>query len=492
MKTFINTIIMLLYAVSVSAQTALNTDSVYIAGKITNHKNFTDAETVDVIIDNMAFHKQITYRGKINSDGTYRLAFLKTGMQDVMLKYNNQIEVILVSPGDRMQLDFDAENYHSSLVFKGDGAQSNREYRAYQEEFYADATLGYGGNRQNRHDILSAASKDKQPDEFKKFWADRYVKENKFLTAYIKAHHLSPNFAKWVVTDLKYAYLKDVVQYPFKHPSLNGLDINSYTPPADFYDFVTEADLNNLDATLSSSFGDLLYSYSGYLKQKMLGKSYVLNKAIDMYLAEKPGIKKDIMLSQAMFTMIDLGAIEIVKQYLDRYMANTTDPGIRNCIVKAYTDQIDRIENYKIPISSQINNTPKSAADSVFSNIIAKFPGKVVYVDFWATWCGPCRAEMPNSKKLKKELIGKDVVFVYLGVQCEEKLWKAAIAEMDIDGEHFFVDDKGFGAMSEKFRISGIPHYMLVDKQGRVVDDNAKRPGNSQLKEEIEKLMASN
>ncbi len=480
----------LLCAFTVNAQKALKTDSVYITGKVANFEKYPDANSVNIIIDHVLFHEQITYRGKIKSDGTYRIAFLKTAMQDVMLQYNSNIQVILVAPGEHMKLDFDADNYHSSPIFSGDGAQANRDYRAYQNAFFADAGLGYRGNRENRFELIRTAQKDKEPEDCKKSLAALYAKEHIFLTAYLKANKLSPAFAKWAAMNLKYDYFSDVARYAFIHPMMNKININEYSLPDGYYDFISEADFNNIDAIVSSGYGEFLYGYANHINKKNFGKSYAVGKVLEMYFKEKPGLKKDVLLSQAMHSLITAGAVEYAKTFLDKYKANTTDAGIRKSLIAAYNEQVDRLENFKIPVTAQINNTPKSAADSVFSNIIAKYPGKVVYVDFWATWCGPCRAEMPNSKKLKKTLDGKDIVFVYLGVQCEEKLWKAAIAEMEIDGEHFFVDNKGFGAMSDKFKISGIPHYVLVDKQGRVVDDNAKRPGDSQLKEEMEKLLA--
>jgi thiol-disulfide isomerase/thioredoxin len=491
MKTFI-TFIALLACITANAQKILKTDSVYITGKVNNFEKFKDnANSVDVIINDMVFNKQLTYRGKIASDGRYRLVFLKSGPQDVMLQYNEDLQDIIVNPGDHMQLDFDADRFESSVIFKGDGAQTNRDHRAYQQVRYSEKALGYGGGQPARSTLFSASEKDSEPGIHKKFLTDRYIKEKAFLTAYLQTHQLSPNFVEWAIADLKYGYFDNLMRYVWMHPLHNKLDMNDYQVPDSYYDFIKDEDLENANAAISSSYGAYVAEYKSYFTKKALGKSYIVTKSIDLFLAEQPGLKKDLMLSQVLYSMIDLGAVEIIKEYLDKFKANVTERAFSNAVEKAYNNKLQLLNNYTMPITSQINNVPKSEADSVFSKIVAKYAGKVVYIDFWATWCGPCRAEMPNSKKLRTELAGRDVVFVYLGVQSEEKLWKSLIAEMGIDGEHFLLDNKGFGAMSEKFQISGIPHYVLVDKKGRVADDNAKRPGDGQLKLDIEKLMAA-
>jgi thioredoxin-related protein len=83
------------------------------------------------------------------------------------------------------------------------------------------------------------------------------------------------------------------------------------------------------------------------------------------------------------------------------------------------------------------------------------------------------------------------VVFIYLGVQSVEKDWKAMIAKLDIKGEHYLLNNNEYSALAEKFQISGIPRYILVDKNGRVFSDNAKRPGDDKLKPEIDTLLTA-
>jgi hypothetical protein len=84
--------------------------------------------------------------------------------------------------------------------------------------------------------------------------------------------------------------------------------------------------------------------------------------------------------------------------------------------------------------------------------------------------------EMPHSKALQKELAGKDVVFLYIGLSCSKRSWENTIKETGIEGEHYFANENDGKLLSQKFNISGIPRYILVGKDGKVADDEALRP----------------
>lgn len=148
------------------------------------------------------------------------------------------------------------------------------------------------------------------------------------------------------------------------------------------------------------------------------------------------------------------------------------------------------IEANKKKSGYYVNTLNKADGEELFEAIIKKFKGKVVYIDFWATWCGPCIYGINKIEPLKKEMEDKDVVFLYItNYTSPEGKWKNSIP--DIKGEHYRLSNDEWNYLSEKFNIRGIPHYTLVNKKGQVVQPEMAHLPNDSLKEvlisEIEK-----
>ena len=120
---------------------------------------------------------------------------------------------------------------------------------------------------------------------------------------------------------------------------------------------------------------------------------------------------------------------------------------------------------------------------------LSDFRGKVVLVDVWATWCGPCRAEVPYLVKLEKEMEGTDVVFI--GVSLDEKKdWQKWITVLDKEGMtgiQLFAN--GWSQIVKEYKIKGIPRFMVFDRNGNVVTIHAPRPSDPALKKLLEKVL---
>ena len=125
-----------------------------------------------------------------------------------------------------------------------------------------------------------------------------------------------------------------------------------------------------------------------------------------------------------------------------------------------------------------------------FEEVLAAYKGKVVYVDFWASWCGPCRREFPFSKKLHENYNSDEVVFLYVSFDRQEDAWKKAVNKIKMKGVHFYPASEEARAVGQKYNISGIPRYMLVGKDGKIADANAPRPSANAIAKAIDKLKA--
>jgi thiol-disulfide isomerase/thioredoxin len=110
---------------------------------------------------------------------------------------------------------------------------------------------------------------------------------------------------------------------------------------------------------------------------------------------------------------------------------------------------------------------------------LADFTGKVIYIDLWASWCAPCRAEMPNFKRLKDKFKNDDkVVFMGIAVFDGEKEWRKALSEEKPDWYQLYDTS---GAVARSYVAAAIPKYILIDKKGRVINFNAPGPGDKSI-----------
>lgn len=119
---------------------------------------------------------------------------------------------------------------------------------------------------------------------------------------------------------------------------------------------------------------------------------------------------------------------------------------------------------------------------------LAQFRGKVVYLDFWASWCGPCRVQMPEMKQIWEKYRDKD--FVILGISLDENQndWKTYIRNESLSWYHMYDGlPATSGGPTAKFDVREIPRTYLIDKQGVVVAKNLR---GGDLREEIERQLA--
>lgn len=117
--------------------------------------------------------------------------------------------------------------------------------------------------------------------------------------------------------------------------------------------------------------------------------------------------------------------------------------------------------------------------------------GKVVYIDFWASWCAPCKVTLLNALQLREEFKGKDVVFMYLALNDKREPWKAAVAKHKVGylAESYLITNSRSSDFLTKMRVKLIPRYLLFDKAGKLTHANAPGPEGKAIRNELKQLL---
>ncbi len=128
--------------------------------------------------------------------------------------------------------------------------------------------------------------------------------------------------------------------------------------------------------------------------------------------------------------------------------------------------------------------------------------GKYVYIDLWATWCGPCKKEIPFLKEVEAKYHGKNIEFVSIsldngrGYKAESKEaafaasnvgWKKMVAEKELTGIQLFADNGFNSTFAKELSVNSIPRFILIDTNGNIINANAPRPSSPKLIELLNK-----
>lgn len=196
---------------------------------------------------------------------------------------------------------------------------------------------------------------------------------------------------------------------------------------------------------------------------------------------------KEYLLNAHMINIAEKNSVSDLNEYFKKFQANVTDLSIIEKIKNNYLLDFTSLKN-----ETKVVNLTNSNKDRItLENLVAKNKGKVIYIDFWASWCAPCRAAMPSSRKLEDEYKGKEVVFFYISVDSDLEKWvNASEKEKLFENENNFLSLNYPNAVFYKgLKLESIPRYLIYDKKGTLVHQNAPSPETNEIRKELDKYL---
>ncbi len=489
----------LLSLFSCESHSGFQSEKIIIAGQIENYNSNEQMKFIEFIVPDL-FALNAPYEPvEIDSLGHfhYETEIVSPAMCSGIYK---KWFSFIVSPGDSLYLSIDGQACFDKakryILNKNEIQISGRMADDYEKiiEFSRWASDSIY-NREHSRSVNDQA-KHKSASEFKAFienWEQKALKE---IDSFGNENNANALFYNILYSELKYRCFEDLLSYAYLQPFLNGDRTNVLDLPESYYSFLEREDNLNLDYHTQgrSYFIHNLIAYlsfknvsgrQSYLNMRKNWKnakveaSYIKNQ-VSYIEKETKGITRDLCLQYFALNHFDsfpdLGDCiynEVVHLIQDKY------------ILKGFKSHFSEA---KLELSSK-EPIHKLNELTVLDSVVQSNKGKVIYVDFWAPWCGPCMREIPHSKRLKKNLNSNEVVFVYLACKSKEKNWKTAISKAKMEGVNIRLSSADYELLRRRYKIEGIPHFLLFGKDGKLLNKHAPRPSSDQILSCIKQLL---
>ncbi|MEM6719910.1 MAG: TlpA disulfide reductase family protein [Bacteroidota bacterium] len=384
-------------------------------------------------------------------------------------------------PGDSLVLKTDFTKLWTATEFSGKGTATAQFHTSWKKQFNAL----HKADRNNR--------KNNTPEAYLKERKKLRDSELAFLQEYAAKNGLKESsFFKYYTSEFTFSFYSSFANYMYQHN--NNIEGNGVKPEyASLVTLLDEIDFDTLDYHETESAQMLYATYINRIKYRQLIYNKTLPPAkMDFvhWLKRTYDLSKEILPKKAHETYV----MNMFFEHLNPVSVNRLSPlyedFIKTCSIEnrmklynAFNKGIFK-EKLTIPSDAYVKST-----DATLEEILSDYKGSIVYVDFWASWCAPCIDEVPASKKMQEKFKDKDIKFLFLSIDRDETSWKRAIAAYKIPGIHIRFKKGKISSAIKNLISAGIPRYLIVGRDGKILDNDAKRPSDAKLVADLEKLL---
>ncbi|MBY0244680.1 MAG: TlpA family protein disulfide reductase [Sphingobacteriaceae bacterium] len=455
---------LLLLSVTAKAQ---KTTNVIITGKIADKKHLSISIPINVLSTNWTSIP-------IQPDSTFILKFYIPNKQSVNIE-NNQV---FCEPGDSIYVDIKGDQ----LRFMG----KNAAHYNYYANFMAFDKLNKEVEIEEREKLENGLGSDLLVYKNKKY--EVYLKRKAFLDEYCSKYQCSKQFEEWAFAQIFYLYIyslsseyrsvknedSKIERAYFENLNLTVLQNEKYTNSFNYFlglntfleCYLAKSTTNEkISVTLKKQFNFIKSNFTATTKDILLVnllQGYFEKKDAEYELAIDTIYKE----SQSIFT--NKNYYEELRPFYIKY--------------KSFNFLWDK--------DSTITLKNSEEKDVFLTKLFNSYKGNIVFLDFWASWCQPCRMEMPYSKELEKIYESKKIKFIYLSKDKEFNAWQKALKDESMSKENnFILNKKATQFFQNNIDLSLIPRYVILDKNGKIIHGDAPRPSDPKLKKLLDKLL---
>ena len=389
--------------------------------------------------------------------------------QNITIRFANRFINVFVHPGDSIFVNIDAneikDNFNNAITFSGDHSELNKElsiWNAYSSHIFSQNYPQFDNNASPKELLASVQQEfDKARDSIK---------------AYAKRTNMSDFLKKWAYIDCKFTIANYLLDYYIENQNVENLwDV--FTNPI--------FDVFNKDNFLTMYFPyhltvcmHVLPLDKDEVSRLVSEKKYasVIQMRIEKLFEKAPkGVVRDVMLFDFLKGSIkqnpelfdSIPAIETVftQDFFYRELEKLSTKNRRTEQATKLLETERQLEGILYLANDKIEELPNVKLLDFLSK---KYEGKVLYLDVWATWCGPCIEEFKVTPNLHGYFKNKDVVFVNLCLSSNIDSWKPTIVNNSVGGENYFLGENASKLFMGENNLGGFPSYMMMGKNGEI------------------------
>ena len=458
MKKIISLLILSL--IIISCQKEKSPELIIISGFVKNKKNDTiklstndkyklynqKNENINIILNS-----ENRFTDTLNiSDGYYNL------------EIGNNNFILFLKSGNNLNLESD----NSKLNISGNGEIENKYLVERNNLDSKLASINYWDYyyKLNENDFLNLADS---------IYKCRIELISKHKIEDKRFHFIETTFAEM---DREHKFLN----YPFTRQSLN----QDYIPSKDFPNVFAKTNINDERLLDIPYFTLMMFSN---IANKIVVKNDTrfdakldyLRLAISDRLGQtNPKLKEEIAFLTADFTIDKTDSLDL---FFKTYKNFTKNEEHLKKITTKYLNLKGITKGTQAP-----NFEFKNRKGELIS--LADLQGYVIYLDIWATYCKPCLEEIEPSKELQKKLSDKKIKFVNICIESKKESWLSLIKKKEFTGIQLYCTKEDEETFKKNYVVETLPRYIIIDKDGKIYDINAKRPSDIELEKELLKI----
>ena len=433
-------------------------DYAVISGTIENSK------VKNAIVSNADFKAEIT----INDDGTFAdtLRIPENGFYTMAI--GRELTTMHIGFADNLKVTLDAKKFDETITYTGEGAIKNN--------YLAAKTLGNGKATAN-----AVAFYSMEEEAFKTKLSEIETTNEALLNgltntdeAFISSERQNLIYDKYVMINnysQRHGYYTKKEDFevsdsfiPTALKNMTFDDSNAYKSSSSYKDIAFDKALTNL-------FDDLGDDISSVSPEDLAGVSNI----------KVPALKNDVIDYLSSF-LVSPGN-ENMEAVYNFFLENSTNADTKKKLTETFEKNKNLVKGKPSPQFVNYENHKGGELS------LTDLKGKYVYVDVWATWCGPCIAEIPSLKEVEKQFHGQNIEFVSTSIDQAKNhdKWVSMVQDKDLGGLQLMANKDWNSKFVKDYAIQGIPRFILIDPNGNIVSADAPRPSNPKLVELLEK-----